>query len=108
MQLVHIFRPVTEEAHFEWTQHVEIQLKERMKLEDWLADNNDILPSEAEESNYSGDEEDHEEEVRHTTNEMPHVAAIAKFLVESDAFPRLVTCFRLLLLPNPCVRFHES
>ena len=100
MQIGHIFRPVIEEAHSASAQHVELQLKQRTKMEDWLADNNDILPPESEESNYSGDEENHEGEVRHIMNEMPHVAAMAKFLLESDAFPSLVTRFRLLLLPK--------
>ena len=100
MQIVHTFRPVIEEVHSGSAQHMELQLEQRTKMEDWLANNDDILPPESGELNYSGDEENDEGETKHIMNNKPHVAAMAKFLLESDAFPTLVTRFRFLLLPK--------
>lgn len=101
MQIVHIFRPASEETCAEWDRNVKlVQYEERTKVEDWLADNNDVPAPELESQNCGSDEEDNPKETKHIMSARPHTAAMEKFLIESEAFRNLVTRFRMLLLPQ--------
>ncbi len=101
MQIVHIFRPASEETRAEWDRSVKlVQYEERTKVENWLADNNDVPPPELESQNCGSDEEDNPKETKHNMSARPHIAAMEMFLIESEAFRNLVTGFRMLLLPQ--------
>lgn len=101
MQTVHIFRPASEETRAEWDRNVKfVQHEEGTKVENWLADNNDVPPPELESQTCGTDEEDNPRETRHIMSARPHTVAMEKFLIESEAFRNLVTRFSILLLPQ--------
>lgn len=86
MQIAHIFRPASEETCAEWDRNVKlVQYEERTKVEDWLADNNDVPAPELESQNCGSDEEDNPKETKHIMSARPHTAAMEKFLIESEA-----------------------
>lgn len=101
MQIVRMFRRASEETRAEWDRDVKlVQYEERTKVENWLADNNDVPPPGLESQTRGSDAKDNPKETKHIMSARPHTAAMEKFLIENEPFRNLVTRFSMLLLPQ--------